>query len=141
MEKLFLKIATILYTLTFFASIAYAAPITQGIAFAFRDNEGPAPLHAEQGDNFSMGIALVLPDGNSGTTSSATNLATGYTINPLPNWSHQSRPGLFALDIDFLEAQANNWLSPWEITLINASDYATRITPNRTDAQKMEFVK
>nr|NJM04651.1 PEP-CTERM sorting domain-containing protein [Desulfobacula sp.] len=119
---------------------ASATTITQAFSHAFRDNEGASPVFTGQGDNFTVGVSLVVPDGNNGTTATATHEATGGTIS-LINLAYQMRPGSFVIETSFAEAQTNGWLSPSVITLTNGTDVATRTTPDRSSAQKMEFVK
>ena len=133
-------IVTFLFSILL-TTIVSAAPITDALVYAFRDNEGASPVFTGQGDNFSFGVSGVVPDGNNGTTAIATHLATGANIDPLPNYAGSLRPGLFGQDISFDVAQSNNWLTPWMITLANGSDTATRTTPDRTGIQKMEFVE
>lgn len=129
------------YTFTAKLESYFVKTITQANSFAFRDNEGKGPVLTGQGETFSFGVADVIRDGNNGTTASAVNLATNDVIAPLPNASASMRPGLFGTEIQYDDAQINNQLSPWEITLVNGGYSVTKITPDRTNAPKMEFVQ
>lgn len=118
-----------------------AAEITNALVYAFRDNEGASPVFTGQGDNFSFGVADVVPDSTNGTVVSAYNQFTGDTFSSLPVYPEQGRPGLFGYENTFADAQSRGWLTTWELTITNDTNIAKRYTPDRTGIEKMEFVK
>ena len=121
------------------SSAALATPITQAFPFGIRDNESTNTIGTGIGETFSLGVSLVQPDGTEGTTASATNTVTGR-FEPLLNLANQGRPGLFAREWDLVTAQSQNFLAPWQVTIVNGSDQLTVTTPDRRSAQRMEFV-
>ena len=139
MTKIFNFVSILLPSLVL-TTTASAAPITGGSVFALRDNEGASPVFTGQGENFSFGVANVTPDVYLGTIASAINNNNGITINPLTNYAFQNRPGLFAYETTYADAQNNGYLTPWTITVQNGTDTATGTTPDRSTAGKMEFV-
>jgi hypothetical protein len=139
MGKILFHIISVVLATAFLTSASLAAPVTAGVVFAFRDNEGANTVGTGQGDNFSFGVDRVKPDGNNGTTARATN--GGYTEDPLPNLGYLGRPAAFGKDFTFSFAQANFLLDSWAITLTNIPDSTTYHTPPRNGVQKMEFVK
>lgn len=118
-----------------------ADPITEtGFVFAFRDHESTGPIpQTGVGDNFTFGTFGVEPDASRGTTGKGIHIATSDQVD-LNEGSSQGRPELIGIDIPFAQAEANSWLTPWEIRLSNGVDSASVFTPDRVGVELMEFV-
>lgn len=131
--------AIFLGTISLAPSALLSAPITQVFPFAFRDYETFNTIGTGIGDNFSVGVSGVLPDGNAGTVGTGTNAAAGVTL-PLLNLAFQGRPGAFGREFDYVTASSSNYLSPWTIVLQNGQDQLSVSTPDRTNTPRMEMV-
>lgn len=134
-----LSALALMAALSMTSSAALAAPITQATPFSFRENESANTIGTGVGETFSVGVFEVVPDGPQGTTATATNTETGR-VEPLINLAFQDRPGWFAREWDLATAQSQNFLAPWQVTIVNGPDQLTVTTPDRRSAQRMEFV-
>jgi hypothetical protein len=114
------------------ADLVSAEPITVLKPFHFRDNRSANNVFVGQGEKLSYGAQYVVPNGNQGTTGSATQ---GLVTTPLQFEDFSVAPNQFDWSVPYNP----NLTAQWTLTFNNGPDTATIQTPSVGTAPQLPF--
>lgn len=124
--------ATCLLISFFYATLIQATPIEVTGAFHFRDNVSSNTVNISEGERLTYGAAIVVPNGNNGTSALAEQ---GSTSTPLVSIPFSTNPNLFSYTVPYDPSLTGQW----KLTFINGLNQTVFQSPAVGGVIQMPF--